>query len=91
MLRWRSEEAVRIYGRLNPQAYAGLLTKAVQADVTSVRTTNAHHNIVYDGDEAAATLQRGLGQMYTHARDEDAGDAGPLEDIDEDELTLDNL
>ena len=85
-LRWRSEEAVRIYGRLNPSAYAGMLQRAVLSDVSSVRTTNLHRTVVIDADQRAAELQRALPQMYAHARNEDAGEEEPLEDIEEDEL-----
>ena len=31
-------------------------------------------------------MQRALPQMYAHARNEDAGEEEPLEDIEEDEL-----
>ena len=39
MLRWRSEDALRIYARINNFAYADWLTSAQGASVSSVRTT----------------------------------------------------
>jgi hypothetical protein len=91
MLRWRSEEALRIYGRMNPSTYGGLLQKAVLADVSSVRTTNSHLNIVYDADDRATQLQRGLPQLYAAARAEEEGPEDPLEDIDDSLLNEENL
>ena len=41
MLRWRSEDALRIYARINNFAYADWLTSAQGASVSSVRTTTA--------------------------------------------------
>ena len=40
MLRWRSEESLRAYARLNPQECASLLDRAAQACVASVQTSN---------------------------------------------------
>jgi len=40
MLRWRSEESLRAYARLNPATYAGLLDRAEQSCVASVQTAN---------------------------------------------------
>jgi hypothetical protein len=40
MLRWRSEESLRAYARLNPGTYAGLLDRAEQSCVASVQTAN---------------------------------------------------
>ena len=91
LLRWRSEEALRIYGRLNPEAYGSLLTRAMLSDVRSVRTTNSHHAVVYDFDAQAAALQRGLPQLYAQARAEEAGEEEPLEGLDDSELTADAL
>ena len=39
MLRWRSEDALRIYARINNFAYADWLTSAQGASVSSIRTT----------------------------------------------------
>ena len=90
-LRWRSDEAVRIYGRLNPGAYSSMLQRAVLADVSSVRTTNAHRHLIYDSDAVAAQMEKGLTRMYAQAQAEDAGEEEPLEDIDDEELSPDNL
>ena len=80
-----------IYGRLNPEAYGSLLTRAMLSDVRSVRTTNSHHAVVYDFDAQAAALQRGLPQLYAQARAEEAGEEEPLEGLDDSELTADAL
>ena len=41
MLRWRSEDALRIYARMNDFKYADWLTSAQGATISSVRTTTA--------------------------------------------------
>ena len=82
---------MRIYGRLNPGAYSSMLQRAVLADVSSVRTTNAHRKVIYDSDAAAAAMEHGLPRMYAQAQAEDAGDEEPLEDIDDSELHADSL
>ena len=61
------------------------------ADVSSVRTTNAHAQVVYDSDGRAAGLQAALPGMYAVARAEDNGDDEPLDGIDEADLTADSL
>ena len=38
LCRWQTEESLRIYARLNPEAYRALLRRAASADVTSVST-----------------------------------------------------
>ena len=68
-----------------------MLQRAVLADVSSVRTTNAHRTVVYDADTQAAALQGGLVRMYAQAQAEDAGDEEPLEGIEEDELDPSSL
>ena len=40
MLRWRSEEALRIYARINSETYADHLAEASQANISSIRTTS---------------------------------------------------
>ena len=40
LLRWRSDEALRLYARLNDTAYGTWLDKAATADVASIRTSN---------------------------------------------------
>lgn len=91
MLRWRSPEALRVYARLNPSEYGGLLSSAMTADVSSVRTTNAHTGITYDYDSHAARLQAALPAMYANARAEDDGDEEPLDGLDADSLGPDDL
>ena len=83
MLRWRSEEALRIYARLNAERYGELLLRAVHADISSVRTTNAHRSIVVDADDQAAHLQRGLHVMRRDAYDEEHGREPPIPTEDE--------
>ena len=39
MLRWRSDDAIKIYARINDTVYASWLAKAAVAEVSSVRTT----------------------------------------------------
>ena len=75
-----------MYARLNPAEYGGLLSRAVLADVSSVRTTNAHSRVAYDYDSHAARLQAALPGMYAGARAEDEGDDEPLDGIDADAL-----
>ena len=45
MLRWRSDEALKIYARINDYKYADWLTKASQAKVSNVRTTTLAENM----------------------------------------------
>ena len=40
MLRWRSDEALRLYARLNDTAYATWLDEAADSVVDSIRTSN---------------------------------------------------
>ena len=58
MLRWRSEEALRVYARLNDTAYATWLDAAGRARVTSVRTTNVAALARADGVEMRAEAER---------------------------------
>ena len=83
MLRWRSDEAVKIYGRLNPTEYSDLLSEAMRADVASVRTTHAHTLPVVDADARAADMERLLPRMYADAHSEDNGDDVPLEGMED--------
>ena len=41
LLRWRSDEALKIYARINDTTYAGWLSAAGQSMVSSVRTTTS--------------------------------------------------
>ena len=40
MLRWRSEESLRAYARLDPSTYSNLLDRTERSCVTSVQTSN---------------------------------------------------
>ena len=91
MLRWRSPEALRVYARLNPTEYGGLLSSAMLADVSSVRTTNAHQRITYDYDSHAARLAAALPAMYAGARAEDDGVDEELDGLDVGALELTDL
>ena len=41
MLRWRSDDALRIYARINDYKYADMLDKAAGSSISSIRTTTA--------------------------------------------------
>ena len=49
MLRWRSDEALRIYARINDSKYADWLVQASQAKVSSVRTTTLADHMAKSG------------------------------------------
>ncbi len=68
MLRWRSDEALKIYARINMEPYADNLARAGQAKVDSVRTTTLAeamraHGLV-DGQQHAAYADAWLRQAY---------------------------
>jgi len=58
MLRWRSDEALKIYARINDSKYADWLAMASQAKVSSIRTTTIKENMaargLVDGQQHAA-------------------------------------
>ena len=58
MLRWRSEDALKLYARMNDNKYADWLARASQANVSNIRTTTLadHMNHVgsVDGIQVAA-------------------------------------
>eukprot|EP00966_Prymnesium_polylepis_P095500 2212093-Prymnesium_polylepis.1 len=49
MLRWRSDEALKIYARINDVEYADQLAKASQATVSGVRTTTLREEMLRQG------------------------------------------
>ena len=49
MLRWRSDEALKIYARINDVEYADQLAKASQANISSVRTTTLREEMLRQG------------------------------------------
>ena len=57
LLRWRSDDALKIYARINDAAYSEWLERAAVADVSSVRTSTLRHAMagpgVVAGDSAA--------------------------------------
>ena len=53
LARWRSPESIRIYARMNPDVYAGWVTKSLQQRASSVSTANLP---VIDRHEALARL-----------------------------------
>ena len=57
MLRWRCDEALKIYARINDSKYADQLSMASQANVSSIRTTTIKEN----------TLARGFVDGQRHA------------------------
>ena len=57
LLRWRSEEALKLYARINDEVYAENLARASQAKVSSIRTSSI----------ADIMQQRGLVEGQHHA------------------------
>eukprot|EP00966_Prymnesium_polylepis_P174228 4031342-Prymnesium_polylepis.1 len=49
MLRWRSDEALKIYARINDAEYADQLAKASQENISSVRTTTLREEMLRQG------------------------------------------
>jgi hypothetical protein len=70
MLRWRSDEALKIYARINDYKYADWLTKASQAKVSNIRTTTIVENMqtrgLVEGQRHAAFYDSWL-QLATKA------------------------
>ena len=64
MLRWRSDDALRIYARINDSKYAEWLTLAGAAEVSSVRTTTT--DVVRRMETAAATAAGGAAGFGDH-------------------------
>ena len=61
MLRWRSDEAVKIYGRINDDSYADWLAKAAVAPVSSIRsrrfrTPSTRHRTRERGSRPSSTI-----------------------------------
>ena len=54
LARWRSPESIRIYARMNPDVYAGWITKSMQQRASSTSTANLP--CVIDEHEAMARL-----------------------------------
>ena len=76
MLRWRSEDALRIYARINDFKYADWLTAAGQADVTSVRTTSGGVSVAERLQASAAPTPRSIADaMHDTAQELSAGAA----------------
>ena len=67
LARWRSAESIRIYARMNPDIYAGWVTKSLQERASSTSTANfARCGLVIDRHEALARLQA---ENYAEAAD----------------------
>jgi integrase len=64
MLRWRSDDALRIYARINDSKYAEWLTLAGAAEVSSVRTTTT--DVVRRMETTAATAAGGAAGFGDH-------------------------
>ena len=79
ILRWRSEEALAIYARMNDPERTAWVAKAMSQKVDS---TSAAHLPQIDPDDYVAALQAAIqtGELGRAARDADAGE------VDEDEL-----
>ena len=54
LLRWKSDEALKIYARMNKHTYADHLAKAGQAKVDSVRTTSLQRDMEVCGSVEGA-------------------------------------
>ena len=67
MLRWRSDDALKIYARINDAKYADDLEKAASARVSSVRTTTS---------AAAGLLQEMAACAGGHVQSREAGFQG---------------
>ena len=75
MLRWRSDDALRIYARINDYKYADWLKRAAGATISSVRTTT-RMVAAMEETAAGATGQREAGfQAYWQAQAAAAHDA----------------
>ena len=91
LLRWRSEEALNIYARMNDAVYADHLAAAGQAKVSSIRTTTIAGIMqkigTVDGHQHAAFqeawLRSATGQTF------DANTAATLPRHDEDDVMAD--
>ena len=81
LLRWRSAEALKLYARMNAEVYAGWLSSASTADISSVRATMWRLPRT-DVDDAVAALTRGIERFYVAA---DRADAGLPDEDDLDE------
>ena len=90
-MRWRSEEALNIYARMNDAVYADHLAAAGQAKVSSIRTTSIAGIMqkigTVDGHQQAAFqeawLRSATGQTF------DANTAATLPRHDEDDVMAD--
>lgn len=86
LLRWKSDEAIRIYARLNPGAYADLLVGVGDADVDSMRTHNLAQATVIDSRVGAfldgrAQLEKAAAAAdHRDAEDADGADIDPDDD-----------
>ena len=88
MLRWRSDDALRIYARINDSKYAEWLTLAGSAEVSSIRTTTT--DVVRRMERAAATAAGGAAGFSDHwmeaaaATDATFDDAAGMPQLDAD-------
>ena len=87
LLRWKSDEAIRVYARLNADSYANLLTGVGTANVDSMRSHNLAQATTPAEQRAGAILagraafeQAG---MRADARDADGGDDADIEPAEE--------
>ena len=76
LARWRSDKSIAIYARLNPEDYAGWVTKALQQHTTSTTTASL---TPIDARDAVATFPN----AHAHFRDAAAEHGAEPGDIDE--------
>ena len=85
MLRWRSDEALKIYARINDFKYADWLTKASQAKVSNVCTTTLAENMkergLVDGSNHAAFYDSWLRLAAKATFTASSADRIPLHDV----------
>jgi len=74
LLRWRSDEALKIYARINDATYAGWLSAAGQSMVSSVRTTTSATDSLAHAPEPGSLA--GAMQEAAHAAEAGSSEAG---------------
>ena len=72
MLRWRSDDALRIYARINDYKYADWLDKAAGSSISSIRTATAAIAAA-EGSDMLGTDMRASGSAAGPAVSPEAG------------------
>ena len=74
LLRWRSDEALKIYARINDATYAGWLSAAGQSMVSSVRTTTSAVDSLYNAPDTGSLAE--AMQVAANAAEAGSSEAG---------------